>query len=40
MAARDVAILAQRLIQDFPKTLDTAKISKRHSVKVLQIELT
>ncbi|MCV5526808.1 hypothetical protein OFN18_32600, partial [Escherichia coli] len=29
MAARDVAILAQRLIQDFPKTLDTAKISKK-----------
>ncbi|AXO90964.1 D-alanyl-D-alanine carboxypeptidase [Bacillus anthracis] len=29
MAARDVAILAQRLIEDFPKTLDTAKISKK-----------
>ncbi|EMI9091033.1 MULTISPECIES: serine hydrolase [Bacillus] len=29
MAARDVAILAQHLIQDFPKTLDTAKISKK-----------
>ncbi|OTW74072.1 D-alanyl-D-alanine carboxypeptidase [Bacillus sp. AFS094611] len=29
MAARDVAILAQRIIQDFPKTLDTAKISKK-----------
>ncbi|EJS61329.1 D-alanyl-D-alanine carboxypeptidase [Bacillus cereus] len=29
MSARDVAILAQRLIQDFPKTLDIAKISKK-----------
>ncbi|MGE6541490.1 D-alanyl-D-alanine carboxypeptidase family protein [Bacillus luti] len=29
MAARDVAILAQYLIQDFPKTLDTAKIAKK-----------
>ncbi|MED1093627.1 serine hydrolase [Bacillus paramycoides] len=28
MSARDVAILAQHLIQDFPKTLDTAKIPK------------
>lgn len=29
MSARDVAILAQHLIQDFPKTLDIAKISKK-----------
>ncbi|MDZ5610837.1 D-alanyl-D-alanine carboxypeptidase family protein, partial [Bacillus pseudomycoides] len=29
MSARDCAILAQRLIQDFPKILDTAKISKK-----------
>ena len=29
MSARDVAILAQRLIQDFPKTLDIANISKK-----------
>ncbi|MGG5796563.1 D-alanyl-D-alanine carboxypeptidase family protein [Bacillus nitratireducens] len=29
MSARDVATLAQRLIQDFPKTLDIAKISKK-----------
>ncbi|PEE14413.1 D-alanyl-D-alanine carboxypeptidase [Bacillus cereus] len=29
MSARDVAMLAQRLIQDFPKTLDIAKISKK-----------
>ncbi|RWS38707.1 D-alanyl-D-alanine carboxypeptidase [Bacillus mycoides] len=29
MSARDVAILAQRLIEDFPKTLDIAKISKK-----------
>ncbi|KFN04176.1 D-alanyl-D-alanine carboxypeptidase [Bacillus clarus] len=29
MSARDVANLAQRLIQDFPKTLDTAKIPKK-----------
>ena len=29
MSARDVAILAQRLIQDFPKILDIAKISKK-----------
>ncbi|MED1560037.1 serine hydrolase [Bacillus paramycoides] len=28
MSARDVAILAQHLIQDFPKALDTAKIPK------------
>ncbi len=29
MSARDVAILAQHLIQDFPKVLDTAKIPKK-----------
>ncbi|HDR4817188.1 TPA: D-alanyl-D-alanine carboxypeptidase, partial [Bacillus cereus] len=29
MSARDCAILAQRLIQDFPKILDTAKIPKK-----------
>jgi D-alanyl-D-alanine carboxypeptidase (penicillin-binding protein 5/6) len=29
MSARDCAILAQRLIQDFPKMLDTAKIPKK-----------
>ncbi|WP_307802284.1 D-alanyl-D-alanine carboxypeptidase family protein [Bacillus arachidis] len=29
MSAREVAILAQRLIQDFPKVLDTAKIPKK-----------
>ncbi|PQQ47416.1 D-alanyl-D-alanine carboxypeptidase family protein [Bacillus thuringiensis] len=29
MSARDCAILAQRLIQDFPKILETAKISKK-----------
>ncbi|MEI4623865.1 serine hydrolase [Bacillus cereus] len=29
MSAKDVAILAQHLIQDFPKVLDTAKISKK-----------
>ncbi|MBE5109112.1 D-alanyl-D-alanine carboxypeptidase [Bacillus thuringiensis] len=29
MSARDVAILAQHLIKDFPKVLDTAKIPKK-----------
>ncbi|AHA08668.1 D-alanyl-D-alanine carboxypeptidase [Bacillus toyonensis] len=29
MSARDVAILAQHLIKDYPKTLDTAKIPKK-----------
>ncbi|PGM89809.1 D-alanyl-D-alanine carboxypeptidase [Bacillus cereus] len=29
MSARDVAILAQNLIKDFPKVLDTAKIPKK-----------
>lgn len=29
MSARDVAILAQHLMQDFPKVLDTAKIPKK-----------
>ncbi|PFO78849.1 MULTISPECIES: D-alanyl-D-alanine carboxypeptidase family protein [Bacillus cereus group] len=29
MSARDVAILAQRLMQDFPNVLDTAKIPKK-----------
>ncbi len=29
MSAREVAILAQHLIQDFPKVLDTAKIPKK-----------
>ena len=33
MSARDCAILAQRLIQDFPKILDTAKIPKNISTR-------
>ncbi|OUB17907.1 D-alanyl-D-alanine carboxypeptidase [Bacillus thuringiensis serovar yunnanensis] len=31
MSARDCAMLAQRLIQDFPKVLDTAKVPKKTS---------
>ena len=39
MSARDCAILAQRLIQDFPKILNTAKIPKKHSKRVVNIQL-
>ena len=33
MSAKDVATLAQHLIKDYPKVLDTAKIPKKNSVQ-------